>query len=142
MKNSRRFAPLPLAAALLTTGATVTYVPISCGCVDPWSGIAYSIGQPDMKDPSKLTAKAIADGFARKLSGKKVGVHSLPVSTSTYDCAIASSPQRTVRCRWWLWEIPNTYDVNYKGFDVIVTTGTDQTFRKIEVIPIRHGTQK
>jgi hypothetical protein len=106
--------------------------------VDPWIGVAYAIGQPEMKDPSGLTAKSVATGLAKSLAGKKVGVHSLPFAESTYDCALALSPSRTVRCRWWLWEQPAVAQPSYRGFDVVVSTDPSGVFRSVQVIPITH----
>ena len=136
--RTRRLLAAPLLAATLTGGAAATYVPISCGCIDPWASIAYAIGRPEMKSPAGLTPRVIADGLAKNLRGKKVGIRDLPFTTSTYDCAVAKSPERTIRCRWWIWEVPGT-DLDYKGFDVVVTTTPGGVFQRVQVVPIRHG---
>ena len=138
MKQSKRLIALPLAAAVLTAGAAAVWSPKSCGCVDPWVGVAFAICQPEMKDPSGLTARSVADGLAKSLAGKNVGVNSLPFAESTYDCALALSPNRTVRCRWWLWEQAAIAQPSYRGFDVVVATDSSGVFRSVQVIPITH----
>jgi hypothetical protein len=139
MSKSRKLLPLPLIAATLTAGATATYSPIGCGCTDAWINVALAIDRPDMTNSFELTPRLVADGLAKQLTGKKVQTSSLPIATSTSDCALAVSPERTIRCRLWLWEGQEKYVVDYKGFDVIVTTDAAGMFRKVQVIPIAHG---
>jgi hypothetical protein len=108
--------------------------PISCGCADPWEAISHGIGRPDVKTSNQLTAHLIAHAIAKKLSGKAVGIRDLPFSTSTYDCVISSSPARTIRCRWWIWQSGD----DQKGFDVIVSTNAAGIFERVSVIPVKY----
>ena len=138
--KSRRWMTIPLLAAVLTAGAATTYSPIGCGCVDAWYSLSYAIGRPDMKNSHELTPRLVADGLARKLSGKTVGVRDLPIATSTSDCAVSDNPERTIRCRLWLWEKTEPkYTVDSRGCDIIVTTDSNKKFKRVQVIPIHHG---
>ncbi len=138
--KARRWISVPAFAAVLTASAATTYSPIGCGCVDAWLSLSYAIDRPDIKNSHELTPRLVADGLARKLSGKKVGVRDLPFATSTYDCAVSENPERTIRCRLWLWEKTEPkYTVDYRGFDIIVTTQANKTFKRVTVIPIHHG---
>jgi len=139
MKIGRRSKSIaPLLAATLVAGAATTYSPIGCGCIDAWQGVAYRAGYRNLTDSRALTPRLVADGLARQLSGKKVSAYDMPSAMTTYDCAQAISPERTVRCRWWLWENERPYGVDYKGFDVVITTDANDYFKNVQVIPIAH----
>jgi hypothetical protein len=124
----------PWIAACTVASAAAVWSPISCGCVDAWQSIASGIGRDDLKSANGLTAQIIADAISHQLSGKTVTIRDLPFSTSTYDCAMSTSPTRTIRCRWWIWES----DYDQKGFDVIVFTTTSGIFKRVSVIPVQY----
>ena len=128
----------PLLAATLVAGAATTYSPISCGCIDAWQGVAFRAGHKNLQDSHALTPRLLADGLAKQLTGKKVWADEMPSAMSTYDCAQAYSPERTVRCRWWLWKNANSNGIDYKGYDVVITTDSNDYFKKVLVIPIAH----
>jgi hypothetical protein len=135
MKLNRLFVrSIPFALACSVAGAATVWSPITCGCVDPWQTIAWDIGRDDLKSSGELTAKVIADGLSRKLSGKPVNIRDLPISSSTQDCALSVSPTRTIRCRWWVWSSGE----DQKGFDVIVFTNESGIFQHASVMPVTY----
>ena len=124
---------MPVALACSVAGATAVWTPIACGCDDLWPNITWAIERRDLP-LEQLNARVIADGLAKVLSGKVVSQKDLPYVTSLYDCAVALSPTRTVRCRWWIWES----SIGQKGYDVVVFTTEAGLFQRVTVTPIVH----
>ena len=87
-----------------------------------------------VESSNDITARRVADAISRKLSGRVVTIRDLPFATSTYDCALATSPERTIRCRWWLWESGE----DRKGFDVVVSTTASGLFEHVMVTPVMY----
>jgi len=133
MKSARLFVKiLPFIAASSVGSAAAVWSPISCGCLDPWESITIDLELKNVRSSNDITAKLIADAVSRKLSGRSVTIRDMPFSTSTYDCALATSPTRTIRCRWWLWESGD----DRKGFDVVVSTTASGLFERVSVTPV------
>ena len=134
MKISRKSLALtPLVLAIGVAAGAVTYSPISCGCADPWQYVADGLSL-NIRDSNQLNAKVIAEGLKRTLSGKVVEIKDVPFAGTMEDCALSNSPNRVIRCRWWLWEASD----RIKGFDVVVSTTPDKIFRRADVYPIEH----
>ena len=133
MKASRIWTrAIPLAFACSIASAAAVWTPIACGCVDAWETVAWGIGRKDIKRADQITARAIADGLAKKYQGKVVRPRDLPFATSTYDCASASTPSHAIRCRWWLWESGS----DKKGYDIEIRTDRAGVFQRILVVPV------
>ncbi len=133
MRNLTRSLPLLLAASLASAG--VVWSPIACSCLSAWEDIATGLGRFDLKSPDQLTARLVADAIKAKFSGKVVSASDMPFAFSTHDCADSSSPERTVRCRWWLWESSGG---SKKGYDVVVLTTPQGVFQHVSVTPVQH----
>ena len=132
-RNLTRGLPLLLAASLASAG--VTWSPIACSCLSAWEDIATGLGRFDLKSPDQLTARVVADAVKAKFSGKVVLASDMPFAFSTYDCADSSSPERAIRCRWWLWESDGG---SKKGYDVVVSTTPQGVFQRVTVTPVQH----
>ena len=139
MSKSRKLLAFPLVLSTLVAGAAGTYTPIACSCVDPWVSLAAFIDRDDIDSSFGLTPRVVADGLAKKLSGSVVGLDDLSFAETPYDCAVATSPQRTLRCRLWLWERRDAGGPDHKGYDIVISTTPAGKFSRVDVIPIHHG---
>jgi hypothetical protein len=135
LRNVTRSLPLLLAASLASAG--VSWSPIACSCLSAWEDIATGLGRFDLKSPDQLTPRLVADAVKAKFSGKAVSASDMPFAFSTYDCADSSSPERAVRCRWWLWESSGG---SKKGYDVVVSTTPQGVFQRVSVTPVQYMT--
>jgi hypothetical protein len=123
---------LPLLLVCSLAGAATVWTPIACGCVDAWQSVAWGIGRKDLKGPDDITAHVIARGISKEFGGKVVRARDLPFTTSIHDCADASSPVSTIRCRWWLWES----HTGMRGYDVTIQTTPSGIYQHVQVVPI------
>lgn len=133
MKHLRKLTKVaPFLLAGCVGGATAVWSPISCSCLSAWEDIATGLGHFDVNNPDQLTAEFIANAIRDKFSGKPIQAKDLPFATTTTDCIDGNTPDKAIRCTWWLWES----DTRKKGYDVLVATDSRGAFQRVVVTPV------